>query len=185
MKKTLVLLKYRMIRCTVACIGSLIATVGCAQPQLEQRDLGDVDKLLGQRTAATTSEKRAAAEWIRDGDLSAKEKQWDIASKMYATAAMSYPTFRALKSYGEATSRSDRRRETRAASIAAQKNAFRSGAQTLRVAIRLAEKAPGEATQHDIESLQAQISCLETYATTDKAECELVTSVIKRYATQK
>jgi hypothetical protein len=185
MKNTLALHKFRTIQCSVACIGSFVAMVGCAQTQLEQRDLGSIDKLLGQRTAATTAEKKAAVEWMMDGDLSVKEKRWDIASKMYATAAMNYPTFRALKGYGEATSRSDRRRETQAASIAAQKNAFRSGAQTLRIAIRFAEKVPGEATSQDIKSLRAQIDCLEIYASTDKVECELVSSVIGRYASQK
>ena len=158
---------------------------GCAEAELAQADLGDINKLMQQRASASKAQRIDANEFIKSAAEAIKQQRWDLASKMYGTSAQLYPSFAALKSLGEAKARSDRRRDTLKEALAAQHAAFKSAADSLRTAVLLAEKLPSEATPEQLASVQAQIACIDAYDGGTVANCEPVASVIKRYVGSK
>jgi hypothetical protein len=162
-----------------------VALVGCADANLTQQDLTSLPKLVQQREAATAKERNEAADWTKRAQEAEKQQRWDLASKMHGEALLLYPSFRSLRARGESIARSDRKRNSKAESISAQKKAFESAAESLNLAIGFAESRQGEATAKEIDAIRMQIVCLESYLKNDKVDCELTASVIGRYASQK
>jgi hypothetical protein len=161
---------------------ALLLVSGCADAMLAQADVEDVDKLIKQHRNASAVQKREAAEWIRGAESSAKERRWDRAAKMYGEASLRYPTFHALKGYGESIARSDRKRDSVAESLAAHKAAFDDGARSLRTAAAFAEKLPSSIDAKELQAVRDTAACLEAYAVGATPTCEPVKSVLQRYA---
>jgi hypothetical protein len=159
-----------------------LLSFGCTAKDLTQVDLENVDALVQQHKVAGKTQKAEAAEWLRDADIVAKARKWDLSAKMYAESAMRWPSFRALKGRGEAVAKSDRKRATIAESLNAQKAAFDGAARYLRTALQFAEKVPGQAQVTELEAVRQQISCIESYAGGATHSCEPVRSVLLRYA---
>ncbi len=165
----------------LACATALLM-VGCADAMLPQADLTDVNKLVSQHQGANAALKREAAEWSRSAEASAKERRWDHAAKMYAEAALRYPTFQALRGLGESTARSDRKRDTTAETLLAHKAAFVSAASTLRSALAFYERVPAQQiSAADIQAVKEMSVCLESFVVGTAPACEPVKSVLQRY----
>jgi hypothetical protein len=174
--------RYRLfVSCfSVAAICCIFA--GCAEAELTQADLNDLDKLLAQRASASKAQKLEATRLIKLAEDATKQNRWDVASKIYIDSLIRYPSFRALVGRGESTARSDRRRDTLAETLSAQHAAFKSASVSLKAAVSFAERVPGEATQEQIAAARAQITCIESYDGGARGNCEPVASVLKRYA---
>jgi hypothetical protein len=104
-----------------------------------------------------------------------------LASKLYGEALLRNPSFTLLKLRAEAIARSDRRRETLAESLSKQRAAFQASAAAMRTALSFAEKIPAQVARSDVESLKTQLACLDSYISSESANCDLVKSVLKRY----
>jgi hypothetical protein len=161
---------------------TLLLVSGCADAMLTQADVGDVDKLIKQHRSASAAQKREAAEWMRGAESSAKERRWDRAAKMYGEASLRFPTFQALKGYGESIVRSDRKRDSMTESLSAHKAAFDDGARSLRTAVTFAEKLPSTIDAKALQSVRDTVACLESYVVGATPTCEPVKSVLQRYA---
>jgi hypothetical protein len=159
----------------------MLTWAGTAHSELKQADMHDIEKLVEQHRSATRAQRQEARDWMKGGAAAVLEKRWDLAGKMYLTAALVYPTFVSLKSGGEAVARSDRRRDTLEQSLVAQRAAFGSAAQSMRTAILFAEKVPGQASVDEVEGLRKQIACIDSYDGKTAVTCEPVASVLKRY----
>ena len=181
----------QLLRCDLSSIAaclSLSLLMGCANAELTQAELGDINKLLKQRATASKTERSEAAQWAKRGEEASGRRRWDLASKMYGEASLRYPTFVYMRGAGDAIARSDRKRDTMTQTLAAQRAAFVSAADMLRTAVLLAEKLPDEATAEQLTAVRAQIACIEAYeggANVTNATCEPVASVLARVRAQK
>lgn len=171
------------LACRTALLCAALSGVltGCANAELSQADLDDINKLVQQHSAASKSQRLEAEKWFNNAGEAVKQARWDLAAKMYGEALIRYPSFAALQRRGEATARSDRTRDTTTETLTAQKAAFASAASTLRMAVLFAEKVPGQAAADQLESTRAQIRCLDAYDGSAVASCEPVASALKRY----
>lgn len=158
---------------------------GCAEAELTQADLTNVDRLVEQQKNANKRQQLEAAKWKRNADEAAKQQRWDLASKMYGEALLRHPSFTLLKLRAETTARADRKRDSLAETLSAQHAAFKASAETMRTALSFAEKLPAQAARSDVESLRTQLACLDSYDGSANAQCEPVASVLKRYANQR
>lgn len=153
--------------------------------ELTQEDRGDIDKVMQQRARATQSDRKEAVQWEKSAAVAVARRRMDLASKLYGEASLRYPTFANLRGAGDSEARSDRKRDTRAATLVAQHIAFVSAATTLRIAVLIAEKNPGEATPEQLASVRAHIACIDAYDGGLHATCEPVAAVLARVRAQK
>ena len=166
-----------------AAIAGALLSFGCTAKELTQAELENVDTLVKQHKSASRAQKSEAAQLLREADSVAKARKWDLSAKIYVESAIRFPTFRALKGWGEATAKSDLKRPTSAETLSAHKAAFEGASHYLRIAVQFAEKVPGQAQPTELEAVRQQIKCIESYSGSTRHNCEPVRSVLLRYAT--
>jgi hypothetical protein len=156
-----------------------------SQTMLTQAEQEDPGALLRQRRQAPAPLRQEAQSWLKDAEAAAKEGRWDLATKAYGESAGRFPTFKALKGYGDATGRGDRKRDSLEETLKAQRAAFESALRRLKAAVAFAEQGGERVPGAELTAVREQISCLEGYLKTSNASCEPVKSVLQRYSVKR
>ena len=150
--------------------------------QLTQTEMANIDKLVQQPQLADNNLQREAGNWLMSAGRAAREKRWDLATKMYGEATVRHPTFITLSKRGLAIAKSSRQRDALPETLNAYQATCTAAAQTLQLALAFSEEVPGQAKLQNEQALRVQMESLASYQASAATRCEPVAQVLKRYA---